>query len=85
MYDIVYVGIYDKRHNTFLPQICLRPSGFAWRLFCLVLDSQSKYFWCEEVFLNLFWEPETQGVVDFLGDSYPFLLQYREICCNMLI
>ena len=27
MYDIVYVGIYDKRHNTFLPQICLRPSG----------------------------------------------------------
>ena len=21
---------------TFLPQICLRPSGFAWRLFCAI-------------------------------------------------
>ena len=30
--DIVYAGIYDKGHNTFLPQIRLRPPGFAWRL-----------------------------------------------------
>lgn len=44
MYDIVYVGIYDKRHNTFLPQICLRPSGFAWRLFCIsdMVEERSK-------------------------------------------